>query len=76
MCLTFLESETTYTVKAVTDVQGKKSGWSEEAEFTTPKFTKYCAWKECPEDVDERRKCSLSRASTRAVAKKMVLVTA
>ena len=45
LCLTFLETETPYVMKVMTDAKGKgKSEWSEEAEFTTPKKDMFCVY--------------------------------
>ena len=65
----FIEEETPYTVKVKADLQEKESEWSEEAELTTPKFSECCAWKECPDDVDKKRKYSVDETNPRTATK-------
>ena len=63
----FIKAETTYTVKVKAELQGKESGWSEEAEFTTPKYPKFSesAWKECPDNVNKWLKYSVDETNPR-----------
>ena len=58
---------TTYCLKTRTVHQGMSTPWSDEAEFT-PEF-KCCTWKECPDDVDERRKYSVDKENPRIARK-------
>ena len=44
--------------------QTKSAQWSDEAEFATPEF-KFCVWKECPDNVDEKRKYSVDERKPR-----------
>ena len=45
--------------------QGKNTQWSDEAKLTTPEFKGCCVWKECPDNVDERRKYSVDGENPR-----------
>ena len=65
----FVEAETTYTVKVKTELKGKQSEWSEEAEFTTPKDLMFCVWKECPYNVNMWKKYSVNEKNSRIATK-------
>ena len=65
----FLEAEITYTVKVKAELQGKEGEWSEEAEFTTPKYLWCCAWKKCPDYVGKWRKYSVNEMNPRTATK-------
>ena len=54
-------------VKAST--QDKESEWSEEAEFTTPKDLWCCAWKKCPDHVNDKNKYSVDEDNPRIATK-------
>ena len=62
-------ASTTYCLKMRIVHQGTSSQWSDEAEFTTPEFEECCVWKECPDDVDERRKYSVDEENPRIATK-------
>ena len=49
--------------------QGLSTQWSDEAEFTTLEFKECCLWKECPDDVDEKRKYSVGEKNPRIATK-------
>ena len=62
-------ASTTYCLKMRIVYQRMRTQWSDEAEFTTPEFKDLCVWKECPEDVDEDRKYTVSKKNPRIAMK-------
>ena len=68
ICEVFSPS-TTYLLKTRVRHLESWTKWSEEAEFATPEFEESCVWKECPEDVDEKRKYSVDERSPRIATK-------
>ena len=56
-------------VRTETETSGNEGGWSEEAEFTTPKFSECCIWKKCPYDVDVKRKYFVNEKKPRIATK-------
>ena len=63
--------ETAYTVRVRTETEtsGNEGGWSEEAEFTTPKFSECCVWKKCPYNVDVYVMYSVDEMNPRTATK-------
>lgn len=52
-------SGTTYCLKMKIAHSGLSTQWSDVAESTTQKFSECCAWKECPDYIDDGKKYSL-----------------
>lgn len=50
-----LKPGVTYELRARAELNGKESEWSDVAEFTPEYFDCY-AWKECPDNVNEKRR--------------------
>ena len=66
----FLEAETAYTVRVRAELNKKKEcERSEEANFISPEFSECCVWKECPDNVEEKRKYSVDEKNTRVATK-------
>ena len=62
-------ASTTYSLKMRIAHQRKNTQWSNEAEFTTPKFEDSCIWKECPDNVVDKRKYSVDKENPRIATK-------
>ena len=60
---------TTYCLNARIAHQGTRTQWSDEIEFTTPKFKGLCVWKECPYNVNGNRKYSVDMKNPRIATK-------
>ena len=65
---TFMAS-TTYCLEMRIAHQEKSTQWSEEAEFTTPEFKEFCAWKKCPNDVYQKNSYSVDVKNPRIATK-------
>ena len=65
----FLEAETAYTMKVRAELQYSESKWSDEIEFTSPKFSECCIWKECPDSVKKKMKYSVDEMNSRIATK-------
>ena len=62
-------ANTTYSLKMRIARQGMNTQWSDETEFTSPEFKDLCVWKECPDDVDVKRKYSADEENPRIATK-------
>ena len=62
-------ASTTYRMKMRIVHQEMSTQWSDETEFTMQEFKGKCIWKECPEDVDEKRKYSIDENNPRIATK-------
>ena len=56
---------TTYYLKMHIEFCESHTEWSDEIEFVTPEFKECCAWRECPDEVDEKRKYSVDEKNSR-----------
>ena len=56
-------------MKAKAELKGKEGEWSVGVEFTTPKFSECCAWKECPDKLDGIRSILLNEMNPRIATK-------
>ena len=66
ICLNNLfNANTTYRLRMKIVYQGMSTQWSDEAEFTTPEFEECCAWKECPDGVEVKRRYSINEKNFR-----------
>ena len=62
-------ARTIYSLKMRMTSQGMSTQWSDETEFSTPKFKDLCVWKECPDDVEKKRKYSVDEGNPRVATK-------
>ena len=63
-----LRAGESYDVRVRAEYRGIASRWSEPAIFTC-EFADCCAWRECPEHVDEDRRYAVSPANPRVATK-------
>ena len=59
-----LELEATYIIRVKMILGGRESEWSDGVEFTTSGFEECCRWKECPDNIEEKRKYSVDENNT------------
>ena len=62
-----LSASTAYCLRTRIAHKGMNSKWSDEAEFVMPEFKECCAWKECPDDINENRKYSVDEENAKIV---------
>ena len=62
-------SAATYCFKVCVKCCETQTKWSEAIELTTPEFSEFCAWKECPDYVYKDRKYSVDEKNSRIATK-------
>ena len=62
-------SSTTYHLKIKIVHLGSSTQWSDETEFSTPDFSEFCIWKECPDYVDKNNKYTVDEENLRIATK-------